>query len=302
MTIPTLLYGRAVVTTSNTNITNLQRIENRVWRYLLGIGGYSTVEALRGEIGSSMVKSRIMETSLSYIIDVMTGNFTDIKEMMSDTIKMQRGKWYNSVNGYREELDIQWKDLLTMDKKCLKNIIRKYDTTKWKEGLGLKETMRIYDSEKGRIGYELCYNNSIGSKLYARARINALQLEEHRGRGKNFYDSTCKLCEVEKEDIVHFIAKCKVLENKRDYSILNKDIMDPEERTKDLLYRNKNHNDIGIMIRTMYEARKKAMEAICPQLVHPNKGDKEPSCSQPICPRTDVKSPNAHPTLDLVQV
>ena len=56
------------------------------------------------------------------------------------------------------------------------------------------------------------------------------------------------------------------------------------------------------MIRTMYEARKKAMEAICPQLVHPNKGDREPSCSQPICPRTDDKSPSAQPTPVLVQV
>ena len=47
MAIPAILFGRAVVTTSKNNIERLQRLENKVWRYLLGIGGYATIEALR---------------------------------------------------------------------------------------------------------------------------------------------------------------------------------------------------------------------------------------------------------------
>ena len=35
---------------------------------------------LRGEIGASMVKSRIMETSLGYILDVMNGEFEELKK------------------------------------------------------------------------------------------------------------------------------------------------------------------------------------------------------------------------------
>ena len=80
MYIPAIMYGRTVDTTSETNITKLQRIENRIWRFLLGIGGFSTVEALRGEIGASMVKSRVMETSLGYILDVMNGEFEELKK------------------------------------------------------------------------------------------------------------------------------------------------------------------------------------------------------------------------------
>merc|ERR1711909_84703 len=86
MAIPAILFGRAVVTTTKGNIDKLQRIENKVWRYLLGIGGYSTVEALRGEIGASMVKSRIMETMLLYMIYTLAGDFTNVKLMMEDTI------------------------------------------------------------------------------------------------------------------------------------------------------------------------------------------------------------------------
>ena len=46
----------------------------------MGIGGYSTIEALRGEIGASMIKSRIMETMLAYLIDTMASEFTNLKK------------------------------------------------------------------------------------------------------------------------------------------------------------------------------------------------------------------------------
>ena len=109
MHIPAIIYGRTVVTTSEANITKLQRIENRIWRFLLGIGGYATVEALRGEIGASMVKSRIMETSLAYILDVINSEFEELKKLMLDSIKEGKGKWYNHVNKYRQELNISLK-------------------------------------------------------------------------------------------------------------------------------------------------------------------------------------------------
>ena len=79
MAIPAILFGRAVVTTSKKQIEKLQRLENKVWRYLLGIGGYSTMETLRGEIGASMVKSRIMQTMLMYVVDTLAGKFQEVK-------------------------------------------------------------------------------------------------------------------------------------------------------------------------------------------------------------------------------
>ena len=49
-----------------------------------------------------MVKSRVMETMLAYIIDVMKGDFTNVKDMMMDTIERKKGKWYTAVDEYRE--------------------------------------------------------------------------------------------------------------------------------------------------------------------------------------------------------
>merc|ERR1711874_393622 len=69
MCLPAILFDRAVIPTTEGRIEGLQRLENRVWRFLIGVRGYSTVDALRGEMGASLVGSRIMETMLLYVID-----------------------------------------------------------------------------------------------------------------------------------------------------------------------------------------------------------------------------------------
>ena len=68
----------------------MQRIENKVWKYLLRLGVYTTVESLRGEIGASMMISRIMETMLLYVIDTLSSNFENLKMYMNDGI--EKGK------------------------------------------------------------------------------------------------------------------------------------------------------------------------------------------------------------------
>ena len=220
-----------------------------MWRYLLGIGGYSTREGLRREIGASLVKSRIMETMLAYLIDTMASDFTSIKNMMTDAIERGKGKWYNTINRYRLELGLTWKKLETIDKASLKKIVRQYDDNCWIRGLANKPVMRFYIKEKRSIGYDFCYRNSYSSKLYARARINALQLEVHKGRGKEHYDTTCKLCGEGVENIVHFIIECSKLEQKRDYKLIDKKIRNPEDKMGELLFRNKNHIEVSIMIK-----------------------------------------------------
>ena len=81
-------------------------------------------EALRGKIGASMVKSRIMETSIAYILDVMNSEFTELKTMMQDSIKKEKGRWYNNINRYRQELKLTWDELLSLDRKALKKLIK----------------------------------------------------------------------------------------------------------------------------------------------------------------------------------
>merc|ERR1711942_200431 len=257
--IPSLLFGRAVVPTCKTTIEALQRKENKVWRYLLGISGYSTVAALRGEIGASLVKSRIKETTLQFIRSTMNGEFNNIKEMMLDTIKTGVSKWYMMVNSFREELEINWEDLYKMSKEELKKKIIEYDTMSWKYNLVNKSTLEYYREGKTKIGYESCYRNNTNSLFLARARINSLKLEEAKGRGNKFHNKKCKLCGLEEENLAHFIIVCPKIEHKRNYDLLDRNMTDPKQKLVKFLYDRGKYQEKGAMIKYLWYERKKTV-------------------------------------------
>ena len=54
--------------------------------------------------------------------------------------------------------------------------------------------------------------------------------------------------------------KCKYLEKKRNHLIVNKDIIDPEERMKDLLFRNKNYTETSKVIRDLWVLRRQLLK------------------------------------------
>ena len=158
------------------------------------MGGYTSVESLRGEIGTSMMLTRIMETVLLFVVDTLSSSFEDLKMYMNDGIEKDKGQWINTVNDYRKRLEMSWEDLRTTDRKSLKEKIKKYDTQMWLEGMFHKPTMKWYRIGKGKIEYEMCYRDNTCSTYLAKARINSLQLEEHLERGSSNYDTTYKLC------------------------------------------------------------------------------------------------------------
>ena len=55
------------------------------------------MESLRGEIGSSMMLTRIMETMLSFVIVTLLSKFENMKKYMNNTIDRGRGQWITWV-------------------------------------------------------------------------------------------------------------------------------------------------------------------------------------------------------------
>ena len=133
--------------------------------------------------------------------------------------------------------------------------MRIYDSECWRRELEGKSSAKYYVAEKKEIKYETCYTNDYSSKIFARARMNALQLEKQKGKRYKNYDTTCKLCGEGEEDIIHFTIKCKVLEGKRNDKVINKNIIDPEERMKDFLFRNKEYAEVRKVIRDIWVLR-----------------------------------------------
>ena len=80
--MPSIMYGKQVITLPKHVIRKLQTIENGVFRYLIGVAGYGAVAAIRGEVGASRVETRVMETILLFALDTLTGNFEKVKDYM----------------------------------------------------------------------------------------------------------------------------------------------------------------------------------------------------------------------------
>ena len=214
------------------------------------------MESLRGEIGASMVKSRIMQTVLMYARDTMNSKFQNVKDIMKDVIDNEKGKWYKLANGYRSELGITWNDLEKLGKPALKKLINLYDTSEWKIGMAGKVSLKFYIQEKNKIKYEYCYRNNTNSLFLARARTNSIKLEDHKGRGIVGYDKTCRMCKKAEENIVHFLMDCEKMEAYRNYDLIDKDILNPEERMRILLFRNNRFQETGEMIKNLWFKRR----------------------------------------------
>merc|ERR1711874_554848 len=193
---------------------------------------------------------------LLYVIDTMNSKFVNVKEMMMDTIMTEKGHWYTSINKHREELGVTWDELLKMSKDELKKKIRKYDTDKWYESLESKPTLKYYAQGKAKFGYDFCYRNNYNSTFLARARVNALKLEEQKSRGNPHHDVICRLCKKGKEDMVHFLIDCKELEEDRNYHLIDNSLNNSEEKMIKLLFRPEDFQGTGHMIKKMWYRRK----------------------------------------------
>ena len=110
------------------------------------------------------------------------------------------------------------------------------------------------------MGYEFCYRNNANSMFFARARLNSLKLEEAMGRGKKFYNKTCKLCKHEEEDLLHFLIECPCLERKRNYEILDRRIQEPRYRLIKCLFKQKKYQETGKMIKEMWYTRRNMLK------------------------------------------
>ena len=89
-----------------------------------------------------------MESMLAFIINTNKSKFENLKEMMNDAIARKKGKWFRTINKYKEELDLTWNEIDKMDRTTLKRIIRKYDNELWEQDLQEKKVLSFYALEK----------------------------------------------------------------------------------------------------------------------------------------------------------
>ena len=162
-----------------------------------------------------------------------------------------------------ETVNLTWTDIRDKSRQEIRDIIRNHDTKQWEDGMKEKSSLYMYKEEKRKMGYEDCYNNTYQSELLAKARTNSMQLAEWYARGKKGNgDARCPLCNYIREDSVHFLIGCKMLEQSRNIDIMRllPKRVPAEEKVKTLLFRIKRWKEITDMLLNMWNTRKRLIE------------------------------------------
>ena len=211
--LPGILLGVGVMRLKEKQIEDLQVIENRVYRMLTGAMRCTPITILRGEVGASAMKSRIIETKLKLVKSMMECENGLVRRVAWEVWGDGNSIWNKQVGKYLREVGIGREEFRDMDKEEIGNRVKAYDNRIWREELNGQSSASLYREHKGRIREETIYDNSIASEVLFRARANRIKLgifNRHSGG-----DTTCKICGEGEEDLEHFILKCSKLEGFR---------------------------------------------------------------------------------------
>ena len=134
--LPSILMGAGVINFNQEDINKLQIIENGVYRKILG-GGWSTpIVTLRGEMGSSMMESRIMENKILLVKSIIDGKNELMKEILINMRENEKeiknknsGYWIDRLDKYLEKVGIDYREIKNMKKIEIRKKIREYFPT-----------------------------------------------------------------------------------------------------------------------------------------------------------------------------
>ena len=198
--LPSILYGTNIINLTEDNINELQKIENSVYRSILGAAHYSPNVTLRGEIGASLVKKRVINGRINYIKGIQS-NRNKLLETILWTIETEREtKWIKTTRKYMNVTNINCNDIRLNSKEYLKQFMMKWDRNIWEDELEMKTSLQIYTKNNNDFGEEEIYDNRSSSTILYKARTNTLQLNDrNRHTNKEIHSLVCDT--DDKEDI-----------------------------------------------------------------------------------------------------
>ena len=249
-----ILYGAGLMSTTGKELNGLQVVENGVYRKILGARSFTANPALRRDIGSSLMETRIMKARLMLVKSIHEGRNELVKEVLRNIRKDRFGQWNCTLNMYLRKIGITYDELINMSRNQVDKKVKEYDSKLWEREMSTKSSLRVYRKYKKAIKEEKDYDNRNSSVLLFQARTNSLNLNGHK---KNkVQERICKLCNKEDEDIIHFIFKCKRLEVKRDTELIRTcNGEDLEDKLGKLLYETEDIERVKDMLQKLWQLR-----------------------------------------------
>ena len=129
--LPSILYGVNVINLSEDDIKDLQVIENDVYRTILNAPGYAPNTTLRSEIGSSLMKKRIMNGRINFIKSILQGRNKLLESILHRVLLENDTSWIKVSRKYLNEVKLNVNDTGRKSKEEIKNIFMKWDKDQW---------------------------------------------------------------------------------------------------------------------------------------------------------------------------
>ena len=104
--LPAILFGTSLINMTEKDIEELQKIENCVYRHILGAPSYAPVCTLRGEVGASSMKARIIKGRIMYLKSIYDRNNNLLKEIASE-MEEKDSKWMKITQKYLREVGLK---------------------------------------------------------------------------------------------------------------------------------------------------------------------------------------------------
>lgn len=212
--LPSVLYGSSIFGYTKREINELQRIENSVYRVILGAPSYAQLPTLRGEIGSSTMENRIRENQLNYLKYVEENERNGLlRRIIEEKFKDKKDYWIQTTREFMKNIKLTYSELKEIGKQNLKKKVRECDKEYWKKEVAEKSSLKIYSKYKTEIKEEKFYDNRPSSEVLYRARTNNLKLND-----RNRYtdgDTKCIMCNHILENLNHFLLWCTAYAEER---------------------------------------------------------------------------------------
>ena len=256
--LPGILKGAELMNFTKKQIKDFQNMEYRVYRIIFGAMGSTPLPALRGEIGASLMESRMIKNRIMFTKSLKESKNKLVREVLEKVMRDGGSKWKKTTDGYLRMIEIRYEDLENYSKNDIKKKVSDRDSRIWKEEIHTKSTLEIYKEFKKEMKEERFYRNGEESRLIFRARSNTLALNDRfrHDKGEVKRDTICSICTTEYEDLGHFILRCVKLEGERDRVLLREMVGTDEKATLgNLLFRG-DMERVGVMLRKMWRARK----------------------------------------------
>ena len=238
--VPSIMYGMDVIAWNENEIDRLEVGQNRVARMALKAPRYTAVEALRGDMGWSTFKERVIKSTLRYKIR--------LERMADERLARKVYLWNESGSKWRKRcrrmternrLQVVWgirmagrnqderEWIVTRGgrvgaewdvrkwKSEIDREVKRVGLNTWKNGMERKSTM-VWYKEKEAPMYESWYDGSLGGDLLFRARAQCMDVNERNYRWSESRSKVCQMCNMgEDESVEHVVLECEKYERDR---------------------------------------------------------------------------------------